>query len=78
MKFEYGLSRVYYNGKWGCIDRKGKMVVPAEYDFMWFFNDGIALVGKEAGGKLKCGFINSKGKLVIPLKYERFWIDSLS
>ena len=52
--------------------------MPAEYDFMWFFNDGIALVGKEAGGKLKCGFINSKGKLVIPLKYERFWIDSLS
>jgi len=45
------------------------MIIPLKYDVTWYFNEGLALVGKEIDKELKFGFINKKGKVVIPLKY---------
>ena len=60
---------VRWNGKSGFVNRKGKMIIPLKYDVTWYFNEGLALVGKEIDKELKFGFINKTGKVIIPLKY---------
>ncbi|WP_053991601.1 WG repeat-containing protein [Mangrovimonas sp. TPBH4] len=52
--------------KYGCIDRKGNIVIPFKYDLMLEFKNGLAAVKK---GKFM-GFINKKGEVVIPIKYQ--------
>jgi hypothetical protein len=37
-----GLARFYNNGKYGVIDKTGRVVVPAEYDFITSFSKGTA------------------------------------
>lgn len=32
------------DGKYGFIDKTGKIVIPAKYDEVWNFGDGVALV----------------------------------
>jgi hypothetical protein len=35
--FSEGLAAVKVNGKWGIIDKKGKMVIPPQFiDAYWF------------------------------------------
>lgn len=57
--------RTLKNNKYGFIDKQGKMVVKASYDYASEFSEGLARVGK--GGKY--GFVNDKGKVVIPIQY---------
>ncbi|MDD2482580.1 MAG: WG repeat-containing protein, partial [Lutispora sp.] len=64
--FNGGLAGVRKNGRQGCIDKSGTLVVPCVYDFVANFADGMALVAKDN----KFGFINTSGKLVIPCIYE--------
>ncbi len=68
------------NGKWGIMNRKGNIIVPAKYDDIGYsFHEGLLYVGLECktswGGILtecqKTGFIDENGKEVIPLKYEK-------
>jgi hypothetical protein len=54
------------NGKYGYIDKSGKFVIPAQYDIIFPFNEGLAAVSRSG----KYGFIDKKGKEVIPLQYE--------
>lgn len=61
-----GLIEAKQNGKWGFVNRTGKVVVPFQYDSAYWFTDGLAAV-KQNG---KWGFINLKGKLVTPLQYD--------
>ena len=68
-QFIEGLMLVRWNGKSGFVNRKGKMIIPLKYDVTWYFNEGLALVGKEIDKELKFGFINKTGKVIIPLKY---------
>ena len=42
--FSEGLARVYENGKWGFIDKTGKVVIPLIYDGADGFSDGEAKV----------------------------------
>ena len=45
--FSHGLSKVMYKGKWGFIDLKGKLTIPAEFDeVITPFQDGNATVVK--------------------------------
>ncbi len=64
--FNGGFSRVTKNGKTGCINASGTLVVPCNYDFVANFADGMAMVSKDN----KFGFINTIGKLVIPCIYR--------
>lgn len=55
-----GMAGFRDNGKWGYMDDKGNMVIPAQYDAVWDFSDGKAEVklGKEFF------FINKKNEKV--------------
>ena len=78
--FAEGLARFRDGGKIGFFDKKGKVVIQAEYAFTRPFSEGLAAVCdtcKEVredehtvvvGGKW--GFINTRGALVIPLQFE--------
>ena len=52
-------------GKWGFIDmNSGKVVIPAVYEKVWDFNEGLAAV---ADKDHKVGFIDKTGELQIPM-----------
>jgi len=53
-------------GKWGFINKSGKVILPFEYDNAGRFGEGLACV--ELNGKW--GFIDKTGKEVIPLMYD--------
>ena len=57
--------RVLRKNKYGYIDKDGKMVISASYDYASEFSEGVARVGKKG----KYGFIDEKGKIVAPIKY---------
>lgn len=60
-------------GKYGYVDKNGKIVVPAKFEYAYPFVDGgIAYV--ELKGK--SGFINKKGKEVVLIKYSQLWLES--
>ena len=47
--FEEGAALVTIDGRCGAIDRRGKLIVPAEYDHCYRLSDGKILAGAEAG-----------------------------
>ena len=54
------------NGKYGFIDKTGKVVIEPQYDYVEPFSEGMARV--EAGDKW--GFVDEKGKLVIAPQFD--------
>jgi hypothetical protein len=52
-------------GKWGYIDRTGRLAIKRQYSFADDFSEGLA--GVEVGGKY--GFINKQGEMVIPARF---------
>ncbi len=60
-----------FSGKWGFIDRKGKLVIPAKFSDAGQFSEGLALVSVGYTGTAKWGFVDSTGKLTIPTKFQR-------
>ncbi len=70
-RFIEGFATVKRNGKYGILNRKGKLILPCEYDYSnrapeeYVFHDGLALVEKDG----KFGFVDTKGTLVIPIEY---------
>ena len=83
-KFEFGADRTKFpffsnklcvfkeNNKYGYINKKGKAVISAIYDYAYPFVNGMAYV--ELNGK--SGSISKKGKKVIPIKYKQLWLES--
>ncbi|MDY7395712.1 WG repeat-containing protein [Aureibaculum sp. 2210JD6-5] len=58
-------------GKYGFINKKGKVIVKPIYDMaLPFYNDKalVRLNGKE-------GYIDRKGKEVVPIKYRQLWLE---
>ncbi len=76
--FGDGLAIVSTNGVgYGCIDKTGKMVIPAEYDNIYLFNYGSDSPGIAFSdgvvGVLKDGYwglIDTSGKLIIDYNFE--------
>jgi DNA-binding transcriptional regulator/RsmH inhibitor MraZ len=64
------------NGKYGYIDRTGKIVIPAKFEYAGYFSEGLAIVA--IGGKY--GYIDRTGKIVIPAKLEsaRYFSEGLA
>lgn len=60
-----GLAAIKENGKWGYIDKDGKIVIEPQFEEAHSFLNGYAAV-KTHG---KWGYINEKGKLVIEEKF---------
>ena len=61
-----GKSFAISEGKWGCINNKGKEVVKCQYDLIYPFREKITFVQKSG----KWGMIDEKGKEVIPCMYD--------
>jgi hypothetical protein len=61
-----------FTGKYGFIDRRGREIVPLEYDAAESFADGLANVGKynAAAQSTRFGFIDDQGREVIPPGFE--------
>lgn len=64
--FSNGFFKVRRNKKWGCVNEKGKEVIPCKYHLIYEFREGLAKVFLNG----KWGFINEQGEEVIPLKYD--------
>lgn len=63
--FTDGLAGVKINGKWGFIDRRGKLVIPAKFDSADGFCRGRAVVGMRIGETIKFGFIDKAGRYTL-------------
>ncbi|MDE7414248.1 MAG: WG repeat-containing protein [Muribaculaceae bacterium] len=70
--FSEGLASIMIGGKYGFIDKSGKLVIPAKYSVLDSFSEDLARV--EIGGKW--GFVDKSGKLIIPAEYN--YADSFS
>jgi hypothetical protein len=78
--FSEDLARFTKEDKIGFYDRKGRALVPADYDFALPFSEGLAAVCRgcrqESDGEHRTvrggswGFIDRKGRVVIPLRYD--------
>jgi hypothetical protein len=54
------------DGKWGYIDKSGKLVIKSEFDDAYAFSEGLAMV--KAGSKY--GYIDSTGRYVIKPEFD--------
>lgn len=63
-----GYSKIKLDGKYGFIDKSGKMVIKNEYSDARSFSNGVALVKKDDG---LYGFINKKGEYSINPRFYR-------
>ena len=64
--FHNGLSCVKQNGKYGFIDKKGKVIIPFQFDDAESFSDGLAKVRQND----KYGFVDKEGKVVVPFLFD--------
>ena len=64
--FQMELFPVLKNGKWGYMNLKGGLMVPAEYDDAGPFQDGLAVVSKED----LFGIIDKKNQRIVDFQYN--------
>jgi WD40 repeat protein len=64
--FSEGLAVFEKERKQGYIDKTGKVVVPAQFDYASGFHEGRALVGVDK----KWGFVDTSGRIAIPVRYD--------
>ncbi len=66
-------TNIGINGKWGSINKNGKLVIPFEYDELWDFNEkGYAQFKKDG----KWGVINKINNIIIPATYDNIRLSS--
>ena len=67
-----GYAWVENNGKYGIIDKRGRTILPIEYDNSGYrsmeyrYSEGLFMVEKDG----LYGFVDTKGKIVIPIEYQ--------
>lgn len=68
-KFSNGYAVYKSKGKWGFINRKGNIVIPAQYEYAsGFTSEGIARVGLDG----KIGFIDARNQVVVPFMFSNY------
>ncbi len=63
------LYPVVQDGKWGYMNKEGRIVIKPQFEAAWDFTEGLARV--QVGGLR--GFIDPSGKMVIEPKYFIAW-----
>jgi hypothetical protein len=64
------LAAVQQGEKWGFINKTGKVVVAAKYDFVYDFSEGMAVVGITGEELPQYGYVDYTGKEIIAPKYN--------
>ena len=65
--FQDGLAAVWlHNKKWGFVDEKGTLVIPAVFDEAYSFDEGVSRVVRND----LYGLIDKKGKFIVPCQYK--------
>ena len=64
--FSDGLARIKQNGKYGYIDKSGKIVILPQFDETSDFSDGMAVIKKND----KYGYIDKNGSIIIQPQFE--------
>ena len=63
---------VWRDRKWGICDKEGNEVVPCQYDIIWPFSDGVAIVN--SGAKwIKSDAPKRVSKLMLPEMLDKIW-----
>jgi hypothetical protein len=66
--FSEDLAGIQYpKGKWGYINCAGRIAIEPQYEFVYFFSEGLGAVKRNG----KWGFVDTNGKPVIPFEYEQ-------
>ena len=65
-RYGIGLVRIRRNGKFGLLDRDGKIIIPAEYDVLTRHHGQFNIIGRQR----KYGLLNRLGEWVRPLVYD--------
>jgi len=71
--FSAGLIKFYQSPlKGGYLDSTGKIAIPAKFETLYSFCEGMARVSKYnySSGKITFAYINKKGEVVIPYKFS--------
>ena len=67
-EYDEGLAGVRdADGRWGFIDKTGKLVIPCQWKKVLWFSEGLAGVQDD---NEKWGFIDKKGKVVLPFVWS--------
>ncbi|AKG08037.1 hypothetical protein AAX05_03740 [Moraxella bovoculi] len=61
-----GLAKVEQNGKHRFVDKTGELIVPVQYDWVWYFSEDLASVKQND----TWGFVDKTGEVVIPYRYD--------
>ncbi len=64
--FKEGLAAVKLNGKWGIINKMGKVIVEPQYDYINNLVEGLFRVALNGNW----GFLDKTGKVVVEIKYR--------
>ncbi len=74
LRFSYGLIPVRNKiGKWGFMNRDGRLVVPPQWHQVLDFHEGLAMVSNyyPSNRTYEFGFVNTNGHLEISLRWGR-------
>ena len=68
--FNENLATVVINGKEKHINKSGRIALDLNYEHVYQFSEGLAVVGQKSGSKIQYGFINKQGQLDIPIQFD--------
>lgn len=73
--FACGLCAVKMEGKWGYIDRSGRLAIACQWDrALAFCEEGLAPVAMEdVNGIPTFGFVNRQGEMAVKYKFDSAW-----
>src|SRR3990172_9166167 len=73
---EAALFPIRVDGKWGYIDRQGRVVVEPQFDEAYPFSEGLGRIGVDQKTAGKFGFVDATGAIVIEPQFG--WANSFS
>tara|TARA_B110001469_G_C9604877_1_gene300667 strand:+ start:17 stop:1243 length:1227 start_codon:yes stop_codon:yes gene_type:complete len=69
---------VYKNNKAGVINTNNKLIIPFEYDKIYFFNDSLIYVKNRTkySHEYNCGVLNKNNKEILPLIFSKIYLKN--
>lgn len=72
------LFPIVQDGKWGFIDKTGRVVIEPQFAFAHEFSDGLAAIGILRPQGLDSGYIDQTGKIVVSLSQGSYGAGDFS